>query len=88
MRSFNNLEYFENLKSSGLEEKESEAIIKSIENMIRNSGIVNESDIINLKKDIKIDLINLKMELQSFIIKTVMTAVMLLGSLQTIYHFF
>lgn len=88
MQAFNTLDQFDNLKKSGMNEVEAEAVIKAIERIINNSDNVTQRDIETFRKEIKFELISLKVDLQNFIVKAVMTAIMILSSLQTLYHFY
>ncbi len=76
MEAFNTLEYFENLKNAGLKEEESKAIVHVIEDVVKKSELAT-----------KADLIILKIELQAFIVKSVLTSVIILSGLQTLFHF-
>lgn len=88
MQAYNSLEQLDHLRSSGIKDNEAEAIIKAIERIINNSDNVTQQDLETLKKEIKFELISLKVDLQNFIVKAVMTTIMILSSLQTLYHFY
>lgn len=79
--SFDTLEYLDVLKKAGMKEAEAEAITKAtsqaLNQMIEYNKIVTKDDIINLKID-----------LQSFIIKSISTSIMILGGWQALLSYF
>lgn len=78
--NFDTLEYVEQLKRAGMQPEQAEAVTRAtahaFNQMIDNKDLTTRADLHSLKAD-----------LQSFIIKTVTTAVFLLGGLQTLFHY-
>lgn len=78
--NFDTLEYMDVLKKSGMDQKQAEAItkstVKALHEMLETSEITT-----------KTDLINLKIELQAFIIKCVSTAILIIGGWQAIFSY-
>lgn len=79
--TFDTLEYMDELKRSGMKQAEAEAITKATAKAFNQ---MLEAKEIATKKD----LYDMKMELQAFIVKAITTAIIILGGLQTIFHFF
>lgn len=79
--TFDTLEYMDELKRSGMRQEEAEAITKATAKAFNQ---MLEAKEVVTKKDLQ----DMKMELQAFIVRAVTTAIILLGSLQTIFHFF
>jgi hypothetical protein len=79
--TFDTLQFTNELKESGMRQEEAEAITKATQRAFVQMIEVKE---IATKSDIK----ELEMRLQSFIIKSITTTVILLGGLQTLLHFF
>jgi hypothetical protein len=78
--TFDTLEYMNELKRSGMKQEEAEAITNA------NTKAFNQ--MIDTKElSTKTDLMTLKSELQSFIVRCVTTTIVILGGLQTIFHF-
>jgi hypothetical protein len=78
--TFDTLEYMNELKRSGMRQEEAEAITnattKAFNQMIDTKELATKKD-----------LLNLKMELQSFIVKAITTSIIMLGGLQTFFHY-
>jgi hypothetical protein len=79
--TFDTLEYMDELKRSGMKQEEAEAITKATAKAFTQMLDTKE---VATKKDLQ----ELKMELQSFIVKAITTSILILGGLQTIFHFF
>lgn len=78
--NFDTLEYMDELKKSGMQEPQAQALTKATAKAFTQMIETNE---IATKKDID----TLRMELQAFIVKTITTSILILGSIQTIFHF-
>lgn len=78
--SFDTLEYMDELKRSGMRQEEAEAITKAtakaFAQMMETKELVTKGDLMKTKN-----------ELEAFIIKTITTSVVVLGGLQTLFHF-
>lgn len=74
---FDALEYMDDLKKSGIEQEQAEAMTKAMakafSQMLDNQQLAT-----------KVDLKDLKMELQSFIVKSVISTIGILGGIQAI----
>ena len=83
MRSitFDTLEYMDELKKSGMKQEVAEAITKATSKAFMQMLDTKE---IATKKD----LTNMKLELQAFIVKAITTSIVIIGGLQTVFHFF
>jgi hypothetical protein len=79
--TFDTLEYMDELKRSGMRPEEAEAITKATAKAFNQ---MLEAKEVVTKKDLQ----DMKMELQAFIVKAITTAIIILGGLQTIFHFF
>ena len=79
--TFDTLEYMDELKRSGMRQEEAEAITKAtakaFNQMLETKEVVTKQD-----------LHEMKIELQSFIVKAITTSIVVLGGLQTIFHFY
>lgn len=79
--TFDTLEYMDELKRSGMKQAEAEAITKAtakaFNQMLETKEVVTKQD-----------LHAMKIELQSFIVKAITTSIVVLGGLQTIFHFY
>lgn len=78
---FDTLEYVESLKKSGIKQEQAEAITRATSKAFIQ--LIEASDLAT-----KNDLVSLKIELQSFIIKAVSTTILLLGGWQTLFNYF
>lgn len=78
--SFDTLDYMDELKRSGMKQEEAEALTRATAKAFTQ---MMETKELTTKRD----LMNLKMELQSFIVKSITTSIVILGGLQTIFHF-
>lgn len=78
--TFDTLEYMDELKRSGMKQVEAEAITKATAKAFTQ---MMETKELATKKDLMI----LKSELQSFIVKAITTSIFILGGLQTFFHF-
>lgn len=79
--TFDTLEYLEGLKKAGMNAEEAEAITKATQKALNQ--ILDTYDIAT-KKDIR----DLKVELQSFIIKSITSSIGVICSIQAILHIF
>lgn len=80
---FDTLEYLDQLKNSGIEQEQAEAITKATAKAF--SQLMENQELVT-KTDLKLEIQNLKMELQSFIVKSVVTTITILGGLQALFH--
>jgi len=78
--NFDTLEYLEELKRGGIHHLEAEAITKATSKAFMQMMIAKD---LATKKD----LIDLKTDLQNFIVKAVSTTIVILGSIQTCIHY-
>lgn len=79
--TFDTLEYMDELKRSGMEQEQAEAITKATAKAFTQ---MMETKDLATKKDIQ----ELKVDLQNFIVKAITTSIVILGGIQTIIHFF
>lgn len=78
--TFDTLEYMDELKRSGMRQEEAEAITKATAKAFTQ---MMETKEIATKKD----LCDLKIELQTFIVRAITSSIVILGGLQTVFHF-
>lgn len=78
--TFDTLEYMDELKRSGMKQEEAEAITKAtskaFNQMMETKEIITKSDLLKMKN-----------ELEKFIVRTITTSIIILGGLQTLFHF-
>jgi len=97
--TFDTLEYIDELRKSGMDESEAEAITRAtaraLVQTIEIKELATKRDILEIKNQIKEfeivtkkEFINLKNELTIKLGGIVMTCITFLGALQTVYHFF
>jgi ABC-type transporter MlaC component len=88
---FDTLEYMEELKNAGVDQKQAQAMTKATQHafsqMLENNQVATKEDIQELRTATKEDLQELKMDLYAFIVKSVMTTIAILGGLQALFHF-
>lgn len=99
---FDTLEYMDDLKNSGMKQEQAEAMTKAMakafSQMLDNQQLASKvdlsqvetkltSEIKRVETAVKQDILNLKMELQAFIVKSVITTIGVLGGLQALFHF-
>lgn len=78
--NFDTLEYMDELKRSGMDQQHAEALTKATAKAFTQ---MMETKEIATKSDLR----SLKMELQAFIVKTITTSILILGGIQTVFHF-
>ncbi len=78
--NFDTLEYMDELKRSGMDQQHAEALTKATAKAFTQ---MMETKEIATKSDLR----TLKMELQAFIVKTITTSILILGGIQTVFHF-
>lgn len=78
--TFDTLEYMDELKRSGMKQEEAEAITKATAKAFTQ---MMETKELATKKDI----LDLEMKLQAFIVKAITTSIVILGGIQTFFHF-
>lgn len=79
--TFDTLEYMQVLRDAGIKQQEAEAITKASNQAF--SQLLEAQEVAT-----KRDLVHLRSELQSFIVKAIGGAVVILGLIQTIFHFY
>jgi hypothetical protein len=79
--NFDTLEYMAELKRSGMKHEEAEAITKATA-----KAFIQMMELTDLST--KKDLLDMKMQLQAFIVRAVTSCIVILGGIQTVLHFF
>lgn len=77
--NFDTMEYMEELKLSGMNPIEAEAITKATSKAFNQMMVIKELCTKN-------DLITLKTDIQTFIVKSITSTIFILGSIQTFLH--
>jgi len=85
--TFDTLQYMNELKEGGMDQKEAEAITKATANAfmqwMESKEIVTKGDVKELQKDI----LALKLSLQRFMLTCIGSVITILGGLQIIFHY-
>lgn len=91
--AFNAITYANKLKDAGMATKIADVQAEEMVNII-GQATATKDDIKDIHKDMKImelelkaDILKIKEEMKSFIITTVTSAIIILGGLQTLFHF-
>lgn len=83
--TFNTLEFMEELTNAGVKPEEAKAITYATAKAITKTIEIND---LATKSDLKSEILKLQLELQQFTLKTTAWTIGIIGSLQTLFHFF
>jgi hypothetical protein len=96
--NFDTLQYMDELKNSGMPQEQAEAITKAtshaFDQLMETKELATKQDINDLRianrqdiNDLKNEMKELEMRMQAWFVKSMITTIGILGTLQTLFHF-
>jgi translation initiation factor 2B subunit (eIF-2B alpha/beta/delta family) len=79
--TFDTLDYMKTLRDAGIQQNEAEAMASAAHKAF--SQLIDGHEVAT-----KRDLVHLRSELQSFIVKSISGAIVIIGAIQTLLHFY